>query len=201
MIEPITTHGADGLARLAAVLAQDPALAALVSALAERANTIEDAIQDMQELRSVTTAGDSQLDDIGSLIGQARLSGEADAVMRRKIRARILLNKSRGTVDDVITCLDALLDPATTGLIHVSESHPAALAVAVLVTVPLTAAEQLQVVEFVTRSKPAGVGINGIAYYTDPVFGFLADPDPAVGPLDDGTLSPASGTFADYFYP
>jgi hypothetical protein len=201
MVTPITTHGADALDRLAAVLASDPALAAVVTALGGRANGLDAAFQTMLTLRSVSAAVAGQLDQIGRLVGHARLPGESDAIYRRKIRARIKSNWSKGGPDDVIGALDALLDPATTSTIHLSEPFPAALIVAILVTAPLTVAEQEQVLGFVTRAKPAGVGIDGLAYYTDPVFGFTEDADPAVGPLDDGTVQPTAGTFAAYFHP
>ena len=144
------------------------------------------------------------LDAIGKLIGQPRKGGayplgESDTDYRRKLRAAVLRNRSGGTAEDLIAVVSALLgDNAQT--IHVSDCPPAAFTVSIGVAVPLTSAEQVDIVDFVEAAKAAGVKVAGIAWYTDPTFAFDGFPDPPFAGYDDGSGT-VGGFFAVYFHP
>lgn len=176
---------------------------ALVDAAVTRVQLLEDVLQDLAAGRSLDTAAGVQLDHEGVDIGQARFGGayglgEADADYRGKIRARIIANQSEGSALDLQRVTRALLGSKVLS-VSVVDLYPAAFVLAVGVTSALGGDEQAWLQEFIRVAKPAGVGM-GLAYYTDPVFGFSEDPDPMVLGFDDGTYT-VGGAWAAYFYP
>lgn len=62
---------------------------------------VEDALQQIYSGYWIDDAVGSQLDVLGDIVGQRR-GGMADADYRRLIRARISVNRSKGTVEDVL---------------------------------------------------------------------------------------------------
>ena len=97
------------------------------------------------------TAVGVQLDGIGSIVGEER-QGRNDDDYRAAIRARILLNLSNGTPEDILGIL-SLLNPST--VIQLTEYFPAALTV--YIVAPLTTAEAQQMLSKLLSAKPAGV--------------------------------------------
>lgn len=171
---------------------------ALVDAAVTRVQLLEDVLQALAAGRGLDTAAGVQLDNEGIDIGQERFGGayglgEADADYRGKIRARIIANQSEGSALDLQRVVRALLG---TNVLSVSvvDLAPAAFVLAVGVTFGLSGDEEAWLLEFVRAAKPGGVGIGGLAHYTDPTFGFIEDPDPMVMGFDDGY-------WAAYFYP
>lgn len=201
---PITDH-VDQAHALPSWQLQDKAnWRALLDAAVTRVQLLEDVLQALAAGRSIDTAVGVQLDNEGHDIGQDRFGGayglgESDADYRGKVRARILANQSEGSAPDLHGVVRALLG---TNVLTVSvvDLPPAAFVLAVGVTLGLSADEQDWLLDFVAASKPAGVGLGGLAWYTDPVFGFAEDPDPMVLGFDDGTGT-VGGAFATYFYP
>lgn len=177
---------------------------ALLDAAVTRVQLLEAVLQALAAGRSLSTAVGVQLDSEGHDIGQDRFGGayglgEVDADYRSKVRARIIANQSEGTTPDLHLVVRALLG-ANVLTVSVVDAYPAAFVLAVGVTVGLSADEQTWLQDFVWDTKPAGVGVNGLTWYTDPVFGFAEDPDPMVLGFDDGTGT-VGGAFATYFYP
>lgn len=177
---------------------------ALLDATVTRVQLYEDATQDLVDGRGLETAVGVQLDALGHDVGQDRFGGayglgEPDADYRAKIKARIICNGSRGTASDLARVARALLG---TNVLTVSviDLPPAAFVLAVGVSVALTADEEDWLLDFVTDGRGAGIGLGGLAWYTDPVFGFDEDPDPMVAGFDDGTGT-VGGAWATYFYP
>lgn len=69
---------------------------------------LENAFQQLLVDRTVDRAYGVQLDVIGRIVGQLR-AGMADDVYRRYIRARISVNRSKGTVADVLKVADLVV--------------------------------------------------------------------------------------------
>lgn len=171
---------------------------ALLDVAVTRVQLFEDALQALAAGRSLDTAVGVQLDGEGHDIGQARFGGayglgESDADYRAKIKARIIANQSEGSALDLQRVVRALLGTNVQS-VSVVDVAPASFVLAVGVTFGLGGDEAAWLLEFVREAKPAGVGIGGLAHYTDPVFGFSEDPDPMVAGFDDGY-------WAAYFYP
>lgn len=197
-LSPVDNHESEALGMLAAQFEPAVKLRALVSALAGRVQVLERLVWDLVEDRLFERAEGVQLDVLGELVGQARLGGETDPMYRKKLQAAMLRNRSSGTGDELMA-IAVLVTGALSA--QVVDSPPAGFVLGVLVTGPLSADEQQALVDYMLEAKKAGVGISGLAWWTGPVFGFAEDPDPNVGPLDDGTGLAGSGTFAEFFWP
>jgi hypothetical protein len=109
-------HVASALARLPQQLRGKTRLEALVTSLAEAGQSVEDALMDLFLLRYIDTATGTQLDVIGSIVGQARLE-LSDADYRRFIRARISTNRSTGTGRRIIRIARLILNDSTLGVV------------------------------------------------------------------------------------
>jgi hypothetical protein len=81
----------------------------LITALVGPGQSVEDALQQLYSERRVDTAIGEQLDVLGRLVGQPR-NGMVDDDYRRMIRARISVNRSKGTIADAITVSDLVID-------------------------------------------------------------------------------------------
>jgi hypothetical protein len=100
--EQITDHVARALARLSQQFQDKTNIAALLSAVITSGQELEDTYWDLFTERDVDNAVGQQLDDLGTIVGEAR-QGRADDDYRRFVRARISTNKSNGTIENVLT--------------------------------------------------------------------------------------------------
>jgi hypothetical protein len=121
-MQPITDHAGRAVARLATQLRGKPKMQTLVRALARQAQEIEDAAWPIL-LETVETAAGVQLDKLGRLVGQAR-SGRTDAGFRLWIRARVLLNRSSGTPEQILTLFTTLTAGSAARVVN-EEQYPA----------------------------------------------------------------------------
>ena len=97
----VVDHEAAALARLPEYLKSKPKLASLLAAFTAQCDDLEAALQDLLLDRAIDTGVGAQLDDIGTIVGQPR-DGLSDAEYRRRLRIRIAVNRSRGTVADIL---------------------------------------------------------------------------------------------------
>ncbi len=105
-------HTAIALARLPQQFRGKAKIEALLRTVGTQLNEIEVAFQQLLTERAVDTAIGDQLDALGFIVGQPR-DGLGDSDYRRYIRARIMTNRSRGTVEDVIRIARLVLGDAT----------------------------------------------------------------------------------------
>lgn len=73
---------------------------------------IEDALQQVYSGYWIDEAVGSQLDVLGDVVGQAR-GGMVDDDYRRLIRARVSVNRSKGTIEDILTVARLVVDDDT----------------------------------------------------------------------------------------
>lgn len=159
--------------------------------LAPQLQQIENTIALLKTRLDLDKATGDLLDKLGSIVGQARLFGDVDAIYRRKIRTRMAVNRSKGTKADLalvarLACMDKFVG------VTFWPSLPMGFGVAISLTELLTDDEKAVVDEFMTEARAAAYSMN-LAQYTDPVFALLEDPDPAGAGLDVGAL-------ADFFH-
>ena len=102
-------HVAEALARRPERMRAQANRSAYISLLVAPVQDIEDALQQLLTQRSLDTAIGAQLDMLGALVGQVRISSD-DGVQRRYVRARIAANRSRGTVEDLIRISPLVVD-------------------------------------------------------------------------------------------
>jgi hypothetical protein len=94
----------------------------LLESYMENVQTVEDIYEQLLDERSVFTAVGVQLDVIGTLVGEARLS-KTDEPYRQAILNRIATNTSKGTPESIIETLLTITTDSTVA--HVFEHYPA----------------------------------------------------------------------------
>lgn len=160
MMQHVTTHIADALARLAEQYKHKPKIAALISAFAEQIQAREDAGWQLFTEQSIDTAVGDQLDVLGKIVGERR-DGSMDPDYRLRIRARIRANLSSGTVEDIYKVFRALLGAAVamTAVFTWMDSYPAMFVFRIVV--PAIPMAQVPIyIRFLRDSKAGGVGAH-----------------------------------------
>lgn len=94
-------HAEEALARIPRYLSEAPRFRALLESLVEQAQEIEVSLQALLSDTSIDNAVGDALDQIGAVVGQPR-KGLADEIYRVLIRAKILVNKSSGTIPELL---------------------------------------------------------------------------------------------------
>lgn len=108
-IEQITDHADQAKARLSQQFIGKTKVEALVDALLAPIQDLETALWDLLTKRQLDTAEGQQLDDIGEIVGEQR-NGRIDTDYRRFISARIAVNRSRGTIPELLSITESILD-------------------------------------------------------------------------------------------
>lgn len=80
---------------------------ALADMIAAQAQDMEDAAQAVLTITSIDDSVGPQLDVIGRVVKQDRL-GASDAVYRMYLKAKILVNRSGGTIENIYAVFNAL---------------------------------------------------------------------------------------------
>jgi hypothetical protein len=117
-----STHVQEAKRRLIEQLKGHLRTEGLIAANASRAQTVEDVAWQLFEGRWLAKAEGAQLDGIGELIGEPR-NGKSDQAYMLYMRARILVNVSSGTGDQLLEVL-AMVTGAENLSYH--EYYPAA---------------------------------------------------------------------------
>jgi hypothetical protein len=162
-ITRISDHVERAKARLLQQFHGNPDMEALVEVIAAKGQELEDALFALIAGRALDTAEGTQLDGIGSIVGQDR-GGQDDETYRSRIRVRIKINRSSGLPNELSEITSLLAE----GDVHIVELYPAALRVMVYgeTTNPEEIARALHL------ARAAGVRVI-LVYDTDPVADML----------------------------
>lgn len=175
----------------------------LLTALVTSMQTIEDQLQALLTQRAIPTAVGAQLDVLGRLVGEVR-NGLTDAVFRLYISARVAANRSKGTVQDLITVCSLVINNVAVA-VKVIQEGAAAVFVDIdglLMTDPVANV----LIDFLKDSVSAGVRPQlGYKYQTDAASFATAPPQQtysttslSVGgtsiPVDSTAAFPSSGS-------
>ena len=169
-----TTHAADAPLLFVAQFQPSPNLVALIQLMVDQVQEIEDAqFEILTEVSNILVAVGEQLDNLGRILNDQR-NGRTDVDYRLGLLARINLNLSSGTGEDLISLVLNVTGPNTVELV---EDFPAHFDVIIQDPVPAETGTLASI--FVQSGKAAGVrGITqwqiatGVDY-----FGFDGDPD------------------------
>lgn len=101
MIEPVSDHVAQGIARLLEQYKRSTRFIALLTVYLERTQALEDALWEVLELRSIDTGFGIILDHIGKILNEPR-GGLIDDDYRILLRAKVKVLKSSGTGNQLI---------------------------------------------------------------------------------------------------
>lgn len=136
-----------------------PLFVTLIGEIADVVQPAEDALWDLFNAILLDDATDVWLDYLGAIVGEAR-EGWGDTDYRRFIRARILANKSSGTVNEVLTIVALILgtnDP-TLAIADAAEFYPASMLINVQYPdFPTTEALRSRLVRIVSKARPVAV--------------------------------------------
>ncbi len=162
-VERVADHGDQGVALLISQFRNKPFIEILVRALMTQVQEIEDALFDLLVKRAIDTAEGAQLDVIGKIVGQPRGTFDEDTY-KTFLRGRVLVNRSSGTVDQMVALVNTLL-PAGASLV-VREYYPASFDIEVTGSVPDWFGNALA--QIVLEAKALGIGphvkwFNGVA--------------------------------------
>lgn len=152
---PLTKEGnhfGKMLLRLSEQFKDKPKIASLFRAIAAQAQAIEHALFDLFSKRGPSNAEGAQMDRLGKVVGQVR-QGADDPTYALYIKARTKLNRSSGTIEDIVAVFHAVHPTAT---IRVVEGPPAGFNVRIE-GVTLTPAEADAMVRFLREAKSGGV--------------------------------------------
>ncbi len=98
---PITNHFNQAIVNLVAPFWGKPRIAALMLAMMNRVQELEDATWDVLDRYTLEGADDMRLDVLGRVVGQPNL-GWATETYRAVLRGKIRANRSRGLARDII---------------------------------------------------------------------------------------------------
>lgn len=119
----IDDHKATAISQLLQEFQQSEKLKGLLCAFAETVQTSEDLMNPLVLSRDLDVAIGDVLDSLGDAVGEPR-QGRGDGVYRLFVRAKILVNKSSGTIPEIIAIVrqmagDPLID------VQIDEYYPA----------------------------------------------------------------------------
>jgi Protein of unknown function (DUF2612) len=124
----------------------------LLQSYAVEFQAIEDMWSALQTQRDIDNGSGEQLDVIGRIVGQPR-AGFADPAYRLRLKARILLNKCSGTIEEIYAIFVLLTAGANT--FWLEQVFPASLVLHILEP---TTPDITDLAAILQQAKDAGVG-------------------------------------------
>ena len=173
-------HVALAVDRLRAQYRDKQTIVDLLSSLAGEFQPIEEALVQLRDERSIDNATGATLAKLARIVGVDPALFSDDETLRRVTRARVAINRSAGTGEDLIRVIRALLGDAD---VTISVRHEGDLCVAVYL---VDAAVDAEVAELVATYAAIAVGaaVTLNIVYTSEVPAFTFD-----GPAMDGALA------------
>lgn len=123
-IERIPDHADRAVDRLPAHQRTRQSIEKMIRAITAPVQEVEDALFSLLLIASVDSASGDALDKLGRIVGQPR-NGLWDADYRVWIRARQRVNRSSGTIPELLAVLRSIFPPEVT--VSVSPEFPAGL--------------------------------------------------------------------------
>lgn len=154
MLEQKTTHIAELVGNLVEQFKAQPKLVGFLTAFARQIQEAENAAFEVLADSAIDSAVGVQLDGIGDIVGLPR-DGLADPEYRTEIKAKILVNLSSGTIEQMIAVAAAMV--GTTKTIRLTEytgSDPALIELEIVETI---AEDGARIARLLESAKPAGV--------------------------------------------
>lgn len=146
-------------------------LQAIISAIGNELEELEQVNSDLLNLRSIYTATNAQLDGWGEILDVPR-AGRTDDEYRARLFIKIAEITSEGTAEDLIQLYLNLMDA---DWIEFHDYYPAAFHMLAKNGSPI--GDTTDIRNAITAAKAAGVEYE-LFVSTSPAFAFLADPDP-----------------------
>ena len=152
-----TTNVEEGLAKLISQFRDKPKIRAWLTVYIQQFQDLENAFSDLLTETDIDNSVGIHLDNIGSLVGELR-TGRADTPYRIALKARIRLNKSNGTIEDVIDIAIAVAGVPIT--IAITEHFPASFVARIVEAIDPSIVDTDAMAAFIRSGKPGGVGAH-----------------------------------------
>lgn len=162
-----------------------PRMRALAQAFAAGAQLHEDQCMDLIVGTDLAVATGHALDQWGGLVGEQRL-GLSDTEYRQFIQARMLVNRSASTTDELLEILEIAAAPHL-GCYH-THVAPATIVLTVVRSTWLTAAARRRVSRLMLAASPGGRRLVVIEHLVGG-FGWPDSPDILTTGFDSGGLA------------
>lgn len=140
-----------------------PRIQALVDALADESQTLEDEVHDLKVSSILASASGSFLDRWGAVVGERR-GPFNDFQYRNIIEAKILAGRSNATLDELIEVYRTVTNAEE---IRAFGKYPAAVKLQARINFDVTPEYSRRVVRIMDIARAAGVGLT-LVYYTSP---------------------------------
>jgi hypothetical protein len=127
---------------------------ALLEIFTTQATELQTALLQILDDTVIADSEGAQLDGIGRIVGESRF-GRSDADYRNALLARILLNKSRGTIEDILGVLLAELDGVFT--LQFTEHAPAGYLLYVVEAIDPLVNDPVRIGNVIQQARAAGV--------------------------------------------
>ena len=183
----VATHVDDGLALFARQFASSSRLQALLRALLASVQVAEDDAWELYAL-SIPSSSGAALDQIGSVLVQARPSGLSDAAYRSLLLATVRANRSQTSPADLVAIAREAIGSYAFSLL---EPGPAAVTLEPSSTPSLPATVVAGVIR---RGTAAGVGVQVVDVPAGTLFTFSADAELASSSATLGFSDTAGAT-------
>jgi|TARA_A100001518_G_C1227286_1_gene80682 hypothetical protein len=131
----------------------------LMVSLLQEVSILEDTFSSLYNNRNIGDAVGVQLDQIGKIVGEARI-GRDDDSYRVAISVRTIINKSSGTISDIEEILTEVESPY---FIQIFMHEPASIYI--YIKTPEIPATELK--DLIQEALPAGVSLGYIGYCAD----------------------------------
>ncbi len=154
-MQRIPSHASDAIARIASEYVGKTKMEAMTGLIGDRTQVTEDALWAFSTDLTLDGATGAQLDVLGAMVGESRASKDDDAY-RIFIRARVLVNKSSGTGDEILDIFVMLLSDLGAYTVELLELQPATILVQVHGSFDEVDAQSLSVI--LRSARAAGIG-------------------------------------------
>lgn len=151
-------HVEQAIAHLIEFFRNGPRNQALVRAICEQLQDLEDVFYDLYSKTFLSTAEGVQLDQLGEIVGEAR-QDRTDSQYRASIRIRVLVNRSSGKCEELIEICRRFVADDPTPVIIAQDVYPAAIHVEVQA---LFSGLPYDLQRLLRKAKSAGVRLEAV---------------------------------------
>lgn len=155
VLEQKSDHFHEAILKLVGSLWGKPRVAALLRAMVQRVQELEDNTWDVMTRYTIDGADTARLDVIGRVVVLPRFWAD-DEIYRAALRGKIRTNRSRGLIDDIIQVIQ--LAAQVTTITKVESYAPAAMTVVLGETI--TDERQVALEFLLPKARPAGVQLH-----------------------------------------
>jgi len=172
-ISIITDHIQQGLDLLKEQFKGKEKIEAFISAFLNQIQLIEDTLEQLLNDRTIDLSSGENLDLIGRIVGQPR-EGRTDANYRPWIKARILINKSSGTAEEIYEALRLILIDFPNFDMRLIDEYPAGFRLQAITA--LGSLDPDVIFDILNQMRAAAVDISFAYNVSEPIFKFDSGP-------------------------